>query len=131
LIFTDSTKALQHCITTTSDASQGLASDLEFKLIAGKIKRQVGGDAPGMVQFSKPEEALRFVYELIRAENTQKGLESASENNDFLKGVNKALKDNPLPAFSVLAKYFAPGGGMIVNDETGYHYMTFTLKRKQ
>ncbi|MFN0020539.1 MAG: hypothetical protein ACKVP0_19955 [Pirellulaceae bacterium] len=131
VIFTDSTKGLHHCITTTSDATQGLASDLEYKLIAGKIKRQVGGDAPGMVQFSKPEEALRFVYELIRAENTQKGLESASENNDFLKGVNKALKDNPLPAFSVLAKYFAPGGGMIVNDETGYHYMTFTLKRKQ
>ena len=131
LVVTDSTKALQHCITVTSDPTLGLAGDLEYKLIAGKIKRQVGGDAPGMVQFSRPEEALRFVYELVRAENTQKGLESAAENNDFLRNVNKALKDNPLPAFSVLAKYFAPGGGMMVNDETGYHYMSFTLKRKQ
>ncbi len=130
LVATDSTKALQHCITVTSDASRGLASDLEYKLIAAKIKRQVGGDAPGMVQFTRPEEALRFGYELIRAENTQKGLESAAENNGFLKNVNQALKDNPLPAFSVLAKYFAPGGGMMVNDETGYHYMSFTLKRK-
>ena len=83
-----------------------------------------------MVTFSRPEEALRFVYELIRAENTQKGLDSASENNDFLRNVNKAMKDNPLPAFSVLAKYFAPGGGMMVNDETGVHYMSFTMRRK-
>lgn len=131
LVGSDSTTALQHCITATSDATRGLAGDLEYKLIAGKIKRQVGGDAPGMVTFSRPEEALRFVYELARAENTQKGLENAAENNPFLKNVNKALKDNPLPPFSVLAKYFAPGGGMMVNDETGIHYMTFTLKRKQ
>jgi hypothetical protein len=131
LVLTDSTAALHHCITTTSDATRGLAGDLEYKLIAGKIKRQVGGDAPGMVQFTRPEEALRFMYELARAENTQKGLESAAENNGFLKNVNKAMKDNPLPPFSVLAKYFAPGGGMMVNDETGYHYMTFTLRRKQ
>jgi hypothetical protein len=131
LVATDSTAALHHCITVTSDASRGLAGDLEFKLIAGKIKRQVGGENPGMVTFSRPEEALRFVYELVRADTTQQGLDAASENNDFLKGVNKALKDNPLPAFSVLAKYFAPGGGMMVNDETGIHYMSFTLKRKQ
>lgn len=131
LVASDSTAALHHCITTTSDATRGLAGDLEYKLIAGKIKRQVGGDAPGMVQFTRPEEALRFVYELIRAENTQKGLASAAEDNPFLKNVDKALKDNPLPAFSVLAKYFAPGGGMMVNDETGIHYMAFTLRRKQ
>jgi hypothetical protein len=30
----------------------------------------------------------------------------------------------------VLAKYLAPSGSMIVNDETGYHYMAFTLKRQ-
>ena len=131
LVASGSTAALHHCITTTSDATRGLAGDLEYKLIAGKIKRQVGGDAPGMVQFTRPEEALRFVYELIRAENTQKGLASAAEGNPFLKNVDKALKDNPLPAFSVLAKYFAPGGGMMVNDETGFHYMAFTLRRKQ
>jgi len=130
LILTDSTKALHNCIKVTTDAGLGLSSDLEFKLIAGKIKRQVGGDAPGMISFTKPEKSLEFMYELIRAENTQRGLETASENNPFLKNVNQALKDNPLPAFSVLAKYFAPGGGMMVNDETGYHYMSFTLKRK-
>jgi hypothetical protein len=130
LVLSDSEAAVQHCITTTSDASRSLARDLEYKLIASKIKRQVGGEAPGMVQFSRPEEGMRFLYELARAEDTQKGLESAAERNPFLKNVNKAMKDNPLPPFSVLAKYFAPGGGMMVNDETGYHYMGFTLRRK-
>jgi hypothetical protein len=44
--------------------------------------------------------------------------------------LNQALSQNPLPPFAVLAEYMAPAGGMIVNDETGIHYMTFTLKRQ-
>jgi hypothetical protein len=51
-------------------------------------------------------------------------------NNPLFKSLDQALKDNPLPPFSVLAQYLSPGGGMMVNDETGIHYSTFTLKRE-
>ena len=71
LLLTDSTAAIQEAVLTASDSSRGLANSLDFKLIASKIKRQPGGDAPGMVQFSRPEEGLRFWYDLATSEETQ------------------------------------------------------------
>jgi hypothetical protein len=80
--------------------------------------------------FQRPEEGLRFWYEMAQAENTKKRLAEQGSRNQFLGSVDQALKDHPLPPFSVLAEYMAPGGGMIVSDQTGIHYMTFTLKRQ-
>jgi hypothetical protein len=129
LLVTDSSEALKAAIKATSDTKLSLASELDYKLIASKIKRQVGGDAPGMVQFSRPEEGLRFWYDLATADDTQNRLSRGSEDNRFLRSLNTALKDNPLPPFAVLAKYMAPGGAMMVNDETGLHYTAFELRR--
>jgi len=131
LLGSDSFAALQAAINTHNDPTRRLANELDYKLIASKIKRQVGGDAPGMIQFARPEEGLRFWYEMAVAEDTRRMLARGAEGNPLLKDVDQALKDNPLPPFSVLAKYLAPGGSMIVNDETGYHYMSFTLKRQE
>ena len=47
-----------------------------------------------------------------------------------LGALDQALRDNPLPPFEVIAEYMAPGGGMLVSDPTGIHYMTFGLKRQ-
>ena len=71
LLMTDSAAALQEAIKTQRQPAQSLANELDYKLIASKIKRQVGGDAPGMVQFSRPEEGLRFWYDLATSDNTQ------------------------------------------------------------
>ncbi|MEX2174385.1 MAG: hypothetical protein WD872_08485 [Pirellulaceae bacterium] len=129
LLASDSTAALQAAILASTDSTPRLANELDYKLIASKIKRQVGGDAPGMIQFSRAEEGMRFWYEMAKAEDTKKFLSSRGEGNPLLRDVDRAFKDNPLPPFSVLAKYLAPGGGMMVNDETGLHYMSFTLRR--
>jgi hypothetical protein len=40
------------------------------------------------------------------------------------------LERNPLPPFSTLAKYIAPAGTAIINDDTGIHYVSFSLRRK-
>jgi hypothetical protein len=130
LLLTDSSTALQAAISTSNDPSRSLRNELDYKLIASKIKRQVGGEAPGFVQFARAEQGMRFWYELATAEDTKRQLTRGAEDNPFLRDVDQALKDNPLPPFSVLAKYLAPGGGMMVNDETGFHYMSFTLQRK-
>lgn len=128
LVITDSLKAYQEAIATHTNET-GLASSLDFKLIANKVGRQRGGDAPAALQFSRPEEGMRFWYDLALSENTQKRLSEGAEKNRFFGSLNQALKDNPLPPFSVLAEYLAPGGGLLTSDETGIHYMTFTLKR--
>jgi hypothetical protein len=35
-----------------------------------------------------------------------------------------------LPPFEVLQRYLAPGGTVVVDDETGLHYTDFSLRRK-
>ena len=130
VLISDSSAALKEAIVTSSDPTKSLANELDYKLIASKIKRQVGGDAPGFVQFTRPEEGLRFWYNLANADDTRQGLAGQARDNPFFRDIDRALKDNPLPPFSVLQQYLAPGGGMIVNDETGIHYSSFTLRRK-
>jgi hypothetical protein len=125
----DSSTALHQCIVTSNDAKTSLANELDYKLIAAKIKRQVGGDAAGMVVFSRPEQGMRFLYDMAQGEDARRFLDRRSEDNPFVRDIDEALKDNPLPPFSVLAKYLAPSGGMVTADETGFHYMTFSLKR--
>jgi len=129
LVMADSMKAFQEAVTSQTNPDQSLATSLDFKLIASKVRRQPGGDAPGAIQFNRPEEGLRFWYDMVNAENTRKRLGEQAEKNQFFGSLNQALKDHPLPPFDVLAQYMAPGGGVVVNDDTGIHYTTFTLKR--
>ncbi len=131
LIIADRTTFLHKVINTNNDPSRSLAKELDFKLIAGKIKRQVGGAKPGMITFSRPEEQFRVLYELATGDDTRKQLADAAENNEFFGALNGALQRNELPPFAVLSQYLAPGGGMLVSDETGFHYTGFTLKRTQ
>jgi hypothetical protein len=131
LIVTDRVAFLEKAIVTKSDSSKSLAQELDFKLIAGKIKRQVDGAKPALVTFNRPEEGFKVLYEMATGDDTRKLLSSAAEDNDFFRALNGALENNELPPFAVLAKYLAPGGGMLTSDETGIHYTGFALKRKQ
>jgi len=130
LVMADSSNLLQHCISAQSDPTRGLKGELDFKLIASKISRQVGGQQPGMILFNRPEEGMRMIYELTQAENTRKSLATQAERNPFFRSLNDAVGKSEFPPFAVLAKYLAPGGGMVVDDETGFHYMAFGLRRK-
>ena len=117
-------------LTTAAGGSKSLADELDFKLIASKIQRQPGGKSASMINFNRPEEGMRMLYDLVASEGTRDRLRRGGEDNKFFKSLGKALDDNPLPPFAVLRQYLAPGGAMIVDDETGIHYMTFSLKRK-
>lgn len=130
LLAGDSEELLHHAIACRADPALGLASQLDFKLIMGKIKRSTGGEAPSAINFSRPEEGLKLFYDLAIAESTRKMLERQAESNRFFKSLDTAMKDHPLPPFAVIAKYLAPTGGLITDDETGIHWMTFSLRRK-
>jgi len=129
LLASDSTKFLEHCIKTVS-TGKTLANEVDFKLVASKISRQAGGQKPGMVAFSRPEEGMRMLYDLLNSDDTKRNLSRQAEQNEVFKRLDDSLKEHPLPPFPVIAKYLAPTGGMMTQDETGFHYMTFTLKRK-
>jgi hypothetical protein len=126
----DSTDFLKQALAAKRDPSQGLAEQLEFRLVTSKIRRQPGGDAPGLIAFDRPEEAMRLWYELATAQITRERLAKQAENNQFFRTLNTALRDHPLPPFSTIAQYLAPSGSLLTSDEGGLHYVSFTLKRK-
>jgi hypothetical protein len=129
LLMTDSLKAYQEAVRAKTNRDESLTESLDFKLIASKVKRQPKGDAPGLMSFQRPEEGLRMMYDLINAENSRKMLAAGANRNAFFSSVQQALNDHPLPRFEKLAEYVAPGGGMMVSDESGIHYTAFGLKR--
>ena len=73
---------------------------------------------------------MRSFYDLATSPMTRSRLEEAAKTNQGMRALHEALKANPLPPFSEIAKYLAPGGGMMVSDETGIHYTAFGLKRE-
>jgi hypothetical protein len=83
-----------------------------------------------LIAFDRPEEALRLWYDIATADTTRQRLSQGAENNRFFRTVNDALRDNPLPPFAVLARYLAPSGSLLTDDESGLHYVSFTLRRK-
>ena len=131
LLLSDSSKLLQQAIVTKSDSSRSLASELDFKIIASKIQRQLGDARAGMISFNRPEEAMRQIYEMATSDTMRGALKGQSANNPVFKTLDDALTTNPLPPFAVLAKYLAPGGALLTSDETGFHYMAFSLRREE
>ncbi len=118
-------------IRTLAEKQNTLADELDFKLVLSRIQRSTRGLKPVMVSFERPEEAMRFMYEMAGSEQTRGQLSRAAESSRLARAVDSALKDNPLPPFEVIKKYLAPSGAVVVDDETGIHYTAFTLKRTE
>ena len=57
-------------------------------------------------------------------------LAAGAQDNPFLQTLNQALEDNPLPPFAVIRKYLAPTGSILRSDDSGFHYIGFSLRRK-
>lgn len=130
VVMTDSPEFLHHAINTKRDSSKSLANEPEFKLISAKIKRHAGTNKPAAITFNRPEHGFRLMYDLATGDDSRRNMAAWAERNEFFRVVNQALDDNPLPDFAEIAKYLAPGGGLITTDQTGIHYIGFSLKRK-
>jgi hypothetical protein len=132
LVVTDRASLFEKAVITSSDPEKSLASSLEYKLIASKTARLAGKNKLSMLAFNRPEESMRFLYDLAASQQTREGLRARGAGNlQLFKSVDKALTDNPLPPFSVLQQYLAPGGSVLTEDDTGFHYVSFALKREK
>lgn len=121
--------ALERAIVTRNSKTS-LADELDFKLVASKLRRQPGGKTPGWFVFDRPEEGLRMMYDMATSETTRSMLSGAAEDNDFFRTLNNAMNDNPLPPFKELRKFVAPSGSIVTADDKGFHYIGFGLRRK-
>ncbi len=130
LLISNQTGIYEKALTTATEGLDSLADELDFKLMVSKISRQSGGSQPAMIFFSRPETAMKWIYDLASAEQSRTFLREQGESNPFFKSLNTALEQNPLPPFEVLKRYLAPEGAMVVDDLTGIHYTAFALRRK-
>jgi hypothetical protein len=130
LLLADRTSALEKCIFTASDPALGLASSLEYKLIAGRVARQAGDRQPGLVRFDRPVEGMRLLYGLASDPSLRERL-GRQARGGVLGNLNDALSAQALPPFAVIEQYLAPGGAILVDDETGLHYSSFVLRRSK
>ncbi|MGC4004732.1 MAG: hypothetical protein QM811_17090 [Pirellulales bacterium] len=108
-----------------------LANSLEYKLMSSKSLRQAGEGRVGMISYQRPSESLKYYWDLAVAEQTRSRMKEAGENNPFIAKLDEALTKNPLPPFSAVEKYFSPTGAILMDTDNGFHYLTFTLKRKR
>jgi hypothetical protein len=130
LIATDKSNLFTRIATGAVAAEQPLSKNLHYKLVASRIARLAGGRQPGAIMYSQPEEGMRFVYDLATSEDVRKSL-SDPKANQFFKTLDEALTKNPLPPYNVISQYLAPAGALVINEETGLHYVSFGLKREK
>ena len=128
LIITDSEDLMKEAIRASKDKDESLAVDPDYARIMKEIKKHLEGRDPGFVQYSRPEEVFRMLYDFAQSETTRTVMGERGEEVRILRNLKTALDENELPEFESLTKYLAPSGGVITNEETGFHYMAFSLR---
>ncbi len=130
LIASDSLKAIEEVISFYSGGDGPLSDSIEFKLVRDRIKAQTKNADMSIMAYQRPEEGMRLMYDLATDPENINSLEEMSENNPFFQAIVTALKGKKLPPFEVIAKYLAPGGAFVIDEETGLHYTGFSMRRE-
>jgi hypothetical protein len=130
LMASDSLKAIEDVIAFNSSGDGPLSESIEFKLVLDRIKAQTKNADMSIMAYQRPEEGMRLMYDLATNPDNVNSLEQMSENNPFFQALVTALKGKKLPPFEVIAKYLAPGGAFVIDEETGLHYTGFSMRRE-
>ncbi len=130
VVIADSEYMMRQIADVLNGSVEPLKDSLEYQLIADRISGQLQEKECSAISYARPEESLQLFYELARDPKNRERLREVSDNNGFFKALLAALDKHELPPFSVISKYLAPSGGYLVDDETGLHYMTFSLRRE-
>ena len=129
LVAADSRKTIEEAIYTKSGQNELLADSVEYKLIRDRIKKQLGDRETSIISYNRPDETFRVFYDLASNPDNKNRLKEASEANPFFRAISNALERNKLPPFEVIAKYLAPTGFFVSEDDSGIHATWFALRR--
>ncbi len=130
LIISDSRYMMGEITAPLNSPEDRLSQAVDYQLIADRIKAQLQDKPCAALSYARPEESLQLFYELARDPANRERLRQVSANNGFFIALLAALDNHQLPEFSVIAKYLAPSGGFLVDEESGLHYMSFGLRRE-
>jgi hypothetical protein len=130
LLLSDSLQALEDVIKFNSGGDGLLSESIEFKLVRDRIKAQLKNSDMSILAYQRPEESMRLMYDLATDPQNMDNLEQFAQNNPFFTALITAVRSKKLPPFEVIAKYLAPGGAFVVDEETGLHYTGFSMRRE-
>ena len=130
LLLSDSLQALEDVIKFNSSGDGLLSESIEFKLVRDRIKAQLKNSDMSILAYQRPEESMRLLYDLATDPQNMDNLEQIAQNNPFFTALITAVRSKKLPPFEVIAKYLAPGGAFVVDEETGLHYTGFSMRRE-
>lgn len=130
LLLSDSLQALEDVIKFNSSGDGLLSESIEFKLVRDRIKAQLKNSDMSILAYQRPEESMRLMYDLATDPQNMDNLEQIAQNNPFFTALITAVRSKKLPPFEVIAKYLAPGGAFVVDEETGLHYTGFSMRRE-
>ena len=131
-------------VDTAQGEKPALVNNDEFVETTDTVAKLVRNDTPGAIFYQQPGKSVEFLLGLIKSEDGRQ-IEKSFQRNNFSKeadkeeedqstgfrmynGLKRSFEENPLPEFEEIQGLFAPTGGFITNDDTGYHMMTFQLK---
>ena len=128
LLISNSLQSLKAAISVDQGDEEALRDNSEYIEIQDGIRGMLKGELPSMINFNQPKEGFRFMAEMLSSDKTMDFLQARTEDmveGNIVKRMNQKIQDNPLPDFETLEKYFLPNGSFIVDDETGFHILTF------
>lgn len=130
LLISDSEECFKAAIRASKNEEDSLQGDPDFATIDREIRKLVSSNYPGAVFFNRPAESMRLLIGLANGDGVRTTLDRQAAKEDAPEIVGRlrdALEDHPLPDVEALLQYFAPGGGVITNDETGLHIVFFAM----
>jgi hypothetical protein len=130
VLFSDALESIETAAKTYSSGDDLLKDAIEYKLVRDRIKAQLKDKESSIMSYQRPEESLRLFYDLAADPENINRLEQVSANNPLFQALITALRSKELPKFEVIAKYLAPAGAFVVEEEDGLHYTGFALRRE-
>jgi hypothetical protein len=130
VLFSDAFETIETAARTYSSGDDLLKDAIEYKLVRDRIKAQLKDKESSIMSYQRPEESLRLFYDLAADPENINRLEQVSANNPLFQALITALRSKELPKFEVIAKYLAPAGAFVVEEEDGLHYTAFSLRRE-
>ncbi len=131
LVITDSEEFIRHAIETHAGDHMALQDHPQVSDILQRMTRLLGTDMPSGVMYSDPRNQIRWLLDLASSDDARGFLDSDGEFDEpIVRRFKQGLRENPPPQFEDIEKYFAPSGGFMTSDDTGFHFLIFQMKGK-
>jgi hypothetical protein len=114
-LFATDISALEEALRGLGDR-EALVNSATYKLVAQRFPSRTAS-----ISYSNSNAELKAALEMLKGETLRDAL---------LQGALVNIDLGKLPSFDAIEKYLAPSGGFLENDERGFRYTSFSLRKE-